>query len=90
VPEVEIERAEDEAEEEAYVDDHRKDDIEHLIKGDRSKYDSEDTANKEVTKQDEAPKNRESFKKETASATIITDSPGMKTETKERSLGRRC
>mgnify|MGYP007114468170 CR=1 FL=1 len=83
VPEVEIERAEDEAEEGADADDLREDDREHLIKGNRSKDDSEDTADEEVTKQDEAPKNRESIKKEPASATIITDATGMKTETKE-------
>ena len=83
VPEVEIERAEDEAEEGADADDLREDDREHLIKGTRSKDDSEDTADEEVTKQDEAPKNRESIKKEPASATIITDATGMKTETKE-------
>jgi hypothetical protein len=40
VPEVEIERAEGEVEEEADVDDLRECDREHLIKGDRSKDDS--------------------------------------------------
>ena len=45
MPELEIERAEDEAEEGADVDYLREDDREHLIKGDRSKDDSEDTAN---------------------------------------------
>jgi hypothetical protein len=36
-----------------------------------------------VTKQDEAPKNRENIKKNPASATISTDATGMKTENKE-------
>jgi hypothetical protein len=83
VPEVEIEKAEDEAEGGADADDLREDDREHLIKGNRSKDDSEDPAIKEVTKQNEAPKNRESIKKEPASATIFTDATGIKTETND-------
>ena len=50
MPEVEIERAEDEAEEGADADDLREDDRKHLIKGNRSKDDSEDTVNTEVKK----------------------------------------
>jgi hypothetical protein len=76
VPEVEMEISEDEAEEEADDDDLGEDDREHFINGD----DSKDTANEEVRKQDEAPKNREIIKKEPASAVVITDATGMKTE----------
>jgi hypothetical protein len=83
VPEVEMERSEDEAEEEADDDDLGEDNRAHFIKGDGSKDDSEDTADEEMIKQDEAPKNREIIKKEPASAMVITDATGMKTEIKE-------
>jgi hypothetical protein len=62
--EVEIEISEDDAEEKVNDDDPREDDREHFIKGDGFKDDSEDTANKQVMKQDEAPKKQEITKKE--------------------------
>jgi hypothetical protein len=70
---VEIEISEDEAEEKVNDDDPREDDREHIIKGDGFKDDSEDTANEQVMKQDEAPKKQEITKKEVHSAVDITN-----------------
>jgi hypothetical protein len=58
----------------------REDDREHFIKGDGFKDDYEDTANEQVMKQDEAPKNQLIIKKELPSAVDITNATGTKTE----------
>jgi hypothetical protein len=79
VPEVEMERSEDEAEEKVDDDDLGEDNREHFIKGEAFKDNSEDATNEEVVKQDETPKNQEISKKESASAVVITNATGMKT-----------
>jgi hypothetical protein len=58
VPEVEMERPGDEAEEEADDDDIWEDDREYLTKGDRFKNDFEDTTDEEMTIKDKALKNQ--------------------------------
>jgi hypothetical protein len=79
VEEVEMERSEDKTDD----DDPGEDDREHFIKGDGFKDDSEDTADEEVMKQDEALKTQEIIKKEAASTVVITDATGMNTEVQE-------
>ena len=83
VPEVEMERAEDEAEGKVDDDYLGEDDREHFIKGDAFNDDSENTTDEEVVKQDETPKTQEINKKEPASAVGITNATGMKTENQE-------
>jgi hypothetical protein len=56
---------------------------EYFITEDGFKDDSEDTADEEMMKQDEAPKNQEVTKKEMASAADITEAPETKTEIQE-------
>jgi hypothetical protein len=56
---------------------------EYFIKGDGFKDNSEDTADEEMMKQDEAQKNQEVSKKELASAADITDAPETETEIQE-------
>jgi hypothetical protein len=73
----------DEAEEQVDDDDFGEDDGEYFIKGDGFKDDSEDTADEEAMKQDEAPKNREVIKKELAAAADIKNATGMETEIQE-------
>ena len=83
VLEAEMEISEDEAEEKVDDDDLGEDDREHFINVDGFKDDSEDTADEDVMKQDEAPKNQEISKKELASAVDITDATGTKAEIQE-------
>ena len=73
----------DEADVQVDDDDLGEDDGEYFIKGDGFKDDSEDTADEEAMKQDEAPKNQEVIKKELALAVYITDATGTKTEIQE-------
>ena len=66
--------------EERFDDDDRgEDDRELFIKGDRFEDDSEDTAEEEMMKQAEVPKNREGIKKELNSGSGISDDPGTMT-----------
>jgi hypothetical protein len=78
VPEVEMERLGDEAEEGADGDDLGEEDREYLIKGDRFKTESEDTTDEEMMMQDEALKNQEISKEELAPAVEITDTTGTR------------
>jgi hypothetical protein len=78
VPEVEMERLGDEAEEGADGDDLGEDDREYLIKGDRFKKDSDDTTDEKMMMQHEALKNKETSKEELAPAVEITDTTGSR------------
>jgi cell division protein FtsN len=73
---VEEEGSRDETEENSDDDDRREDDRELFIKGDGFEDVSEDTAEEEVMKQAEVPKNREGIKKELNSGFDISDDPG--------------
>jgi hypothetical protein len=83
VSEVEMERAEDEAEGEVDDDYLRENDRQHFIKGDALKDNSEVATDEEVVKQDKTPNNQEINKKEPDSAVVITNATEMKTENQE-------
>jgi hypothetical protein len=83
VLEVEMEIPEDEAEEQVNDDDLGEDDGEYFIKGDGFKDDSEDSANEEAMKQDDAPKTQEVIKEELATAAVITSATAIETEIQE-------
>jgi hypothetical protein len=82
VLEVKMETPEDEAEEKVDDDDLGEDDGEYFIKGDGFKDDSEDSADEEALKQDDAPKTQEFIKEKLATAADITSATAIETGVK--------
>ena len=76
---VKMETPEDEGEEQDDDDDLGEDDGEYFIEGDGFKDDSEDSADEDAAKQDDAPKTQEVINEEPVTAVGITSATTMDT-----------